>query len=149
MILTNIVSVIKTHIEVATLSTRTLAALRAELPRPRIVKRMIVAGSTLTGDRESEARNRETMRGMKQMLRGGRPDANNGAWLQGVWQLLQSITFAAQDTGACTRRGCDRRVDNGAGTTCQMCKVTVNTSYCSKVCMQRYDHLPESLYYAF
>ncbi|EIW61880.1 uncharacterized protein TRAVEDRAFT_70124, partial [Trametes versicolor FP-101664 SS1] len=137
MILTNIVSVIMTHIEVATLSTKTLAALRAELPRPRIVKRMIVAGSTVTGDRESEARSRETMRGMKQMLGGGRPDENNGAWLQGVWQLLQSITFAVQDTGACTRRGCDRRAGKGAGTTCEMCKVTVNTSYCSKVCMQK------------
>lgn len=148
VILTNIVSVIMTHIEVATLSTKTLAALRAELPRPRIVKRMIVAGSTVTGDRESEARNRETMRGMKQMLGGGRPDENNGAWLQGVWQLLQSITFAVQDTGACTRRGCDRRAGKGAGTTCEMCKVTVNTSYCSKVCMQKYDHL-SSLYYAF
>ncbi|OJT10521.1 hypothetical protein TRAPUB_12959 [Trametes pubescens] len=133
VVLTNIVSVIMTHIELESLSARTLAALRAELPRPRIVKRMIVAGSTLTGDRESEARNRETMRGMKDMLGGRFPDENNGAWLQGVWQLLQSIAFAVQDEGACARRGCDRRADKGAGTTCKMCKVTVDTSYCSKV----------------
>ncbi|KAH9853680.1 hypothetical protein C2E23DRAFT_776471 [Lenzites betulinus] len=136
MVLTNILAAMLKY--QPRLSTTTCNALRAELPRSRIVKRLILVSSFAPGDPEGpgEARSQKIRRGQLEILVGRIPEADNPIWAQCAWQTLASLAFAVEDPGACSRRGCDRRAaePRPSSTYAAMCK---STSYCSKACLER------------
>ncbi|KAI0637886.1 hypothetical protein C8Q77DRAFT_1088256 [Trametes polyzona] len=111
------------------LSTKTVSALRAQLPRPHLLSRLRSA----TGDEEGDLLQiyGEDIRRVE--LGEGSPLVKSGLWNRAALELLQSLTTELVGSDQCARRGCAKPA------TGPPCKVAIckGTRYCSSDCLQR------------
>ena len=104
MIFTSIIGHISRYLPELSAKTRTL--LRAQLPRPKLVRILITASAVPAGAGAREKVDKD----YEELKRLG-PDAssNNTMWLQAAWQMIASIMFSLEESGDCTRRTCETK----------------------------------------
>ncbi len=115
------------------LSLKTTALLRSQLPRPRLMKRLLVPGIA-KGEGEREQMERDYQDFVRLGLNAG---SQNSMYIQGAWQMLALIGVEVENEDECARRGCEKQAADAEGNAehvCGVCKVTV---YCSKICQER------------
>ena len=116
------------------LSGKTTTLLRSQLPRPRLMKQLLVPG-IVQGDEDKAKMEREYQDFVKLGLEAG---AQNAMFVQGAWQMLALVAVQVEDEHECARRGCQKKAvdaEDQAEFVCGMCKVT---NYCSMTCLERY-----------
>ncbi|KAH9894345.1 hypothetical protein C8Q73DRAFT_695316 [Cubamyces lactineus] len=111
------------------LSTKTRAALRAQLPRTGAVWKIFKAGLA-HGDNSSEG---QYMRNHANFLSGDALNPQNPLWRQSASEMLALLGSKARGTSYCSRRGCEKPAE-GPRCATGACK---QTRYCSQACMKR------------
>lgn len=108
---------------------KTRAKLRAELPRPRLLSKLIMLatkGSQNVDDLLALVAPDDSV------IRSAVPreDPRHPLWAISAWQLLLRLTTTLRPfRGTCTRRGCDKHAYSGG---CKKCKFS---AYCGQECM--------------
>ena len=114
-------------------SLKTTALLRAQLPRPRLMKKLLVPG-IVSGDGEREQMERDYQNFVKLGLGAG---PQNAMFIQGAWQMLALNGVQTEKEDECARRGCEKKALDGEGNAEHVCGICKVTAYCSTKCQER------------
>ena len=116
----------------SSLSNETRTIVRAQLPRPRLIKRLMIYGAI------------QEVQQTKQLEHGSEDASNNNErkrpevtiWSQKAWQSLMGLTLSSgKDNAHCARRSCEEPSSDAEEASCGACK---KFKYCSKECLERY-----------
>lgn len=112
------------------LRAKTIAALRAQFPRPRLVAQLKKAVGNVDGN-PMLIYSREVLK-----IDAGEQSlaAPSGLWKHGALELVESLTALLGTSGQCARRGCAKPA---TGPPCHVERCE-GTRYCSTACMEGY-----------
>ncbi|KAI0332505.1 hypothetical protein GY45DRAFT_1321028 [Cubamyces sp. BRFM 1775] len=113
------------------LSTKTRAALRAQLPRTGTVWKIVKFGLR-RGDNSSEEQYSRDWADFSDPRRA-MMNPYNPLWRQGAWEMLASLGWKVRGSSYCSLRGCENAAK---GPMCATGRCT-RTRYCSSACRKR------------
>ena len=125
VIFTGIMAAIDRSLPEMSMKTRTL--LRAQLPRPKLIKAFLVASAVPGG---ADSRQRADKDYEEFMSRGMGASDGNSMWFQGAWQMLANITFKVEEPGDCARRTCEKRRSTEVSPLTMLYGALINYSRC-------------------
>lgn len=114
------------------LSAKTRTALRSQLPRPRVIKKLLVPSAYST-DHQRQQLDRDYEDFVRNGMGAG---PHNSMWVQGAWQMLVQIGHRIEEPGQCARRGCDKKC-NEDGRREHICDLCKTAKYCSLSCLEK------------